>query len=87
LKSTRRIIVQVGIQYLVERAEVVWKALHLFERANADFADCLIGTSAAAAGCEQTMTFDRGAVKNSGMTLARRLSNVPSSSRSRGLTL
>jgi predicted nucleic-acid-binding protein len=26
-----------------------------------DFADCLIARSAAAAGCEKTMTFDRGA--------------------------
>jgi predicted nucleic-acid-binding protein len=56
-------------EFVVERAEVVWKALRLFESANADFADCLIGTSAAAAGCEQMMTFDRGAVKNAGMTL------------------
>jgi predicted nucleic-acid-binding protein len=53
----------------VERAELVWKALRVFQSANADFADCLIERSAAVAGCERTMTFDRGAVKGSGMTL------------------
>ena len=53
----------------VERAEIVWKALRVFQGANADFADCLLERSAAAAGCERTMTFDRGAVKGCGMTL------------------
>jgi predicted nucleic-acid-binding protein len=33
------------------------------------FADCLIERSAAAAGCEKTMTFDRGVAKSVGMTL------------------
>jgi predicted nucleic-acid-binding protein len=53
----------------VERAEIVWKALRVFQGTNADFADCLIECSAAAAGCARTMTFDRGAVKACGMTL------------------
>ena len=56
-------------ELVVERAEIVWKALRLFQTANVDFADCLIERSAAAAGCERTMTFDRGAAKNTGMTL------------------
>ena len=56
-------------ELVVDRAETVWKALRLFQRANADFADCLIERTAAAAGCERTMTFDRGAVKGCGMTL------------------
>src|SRR5271163_4266104 len=46
-------------EFIVERADIVWKALRLFRTANADFADCLISNSAAAAGCETTMTFDR----------------------------
>ena len=54
-------------EIVVEQAETVWKALRLFHSGNADFADCLIERSAAAAGCEQTMTFDRGAVKGCGM--------------------
>jgi predicted nucleic-acid-binding protein len=53
----------------VERAEIVWKALRVFQSANADFADCLIERSAAVAGCDRTMTFDRSAAKGCGMTL------------------
>jgi predicted nucleic-acid-binding protein len=56
-------------ELVVERAEIVWKALRIFQTANVDFADCLIERSAAAVGCERTMTFDRGAAKNAGMTL------------------
>lgn len=56
-------------ELIVERAEIVWKALRIFQTANVDFADCLIERSAAAAGCERTMTFDRGAAKSAGMTL------------------
>lgn len=56
-------------EIVVDRAETVWKAVRLFQSANADFADCLIERSAAAAGCERTMTFDRGAAKGCGMTL------------------
>ena len=56
-------------EIVVDRAETVWKALRVFQSANADFADCLIERSASVAGCDQTMTFDRGAVKGCGMTL------------------
>ncbi len=56
-------------ELVVERAEIVWKALRIFQTANVDFADCLIERSAAEAGCEKTMTFDRGAAKSAGMTL------------------
>jgi predicted nucleic-acid-binding protein len=56
-------------ELVVERAEIVWKALRTFQTANVDFADCLLERSAAAAGCEGTMTLDRGAAKNAGMTL------------------
>lgn len=55
-------------EIVVDRAETVWKALRVFQSANADFADCVIERSASAAGCERTMTFDRGAVKGCGMT-------------------
>jgi predicted nucleic-acid-binding protein len=56
-------------ELVVERAETVWKGLRLLQRAGGDFADCLIACSAQAAGCVKTMTFDRGAVINGGMTL------------------
>ena len=56
-------------ELVVERAEIVWKALRAVQGTNGDFADCLISCSAAAAGCPKTMTFDRGAAKSGGMTL------------------
>ena len=56
-------------EWVVEKADVVWQAVRLFQSGSADFADCLIFRSAAAAGCEKTMTFDRDAAKSGGMTL------------------
>ena len=56
-------------ELVVEGAETVWKALRLFARSKANFADCLIERSAAAAGCVQTMTFDRDAAKFCRMAL------------------
>jgi predicted nucleic-acid-binding protein len=55
----------------VERAELVWQALRALADSSADFADCVIAKSAASAGCERTMTFDRLAAKSAGMTLLR----------------
>jgi len=56
-------------EIVLERAEIVWKALRVFQSENADFADALIACSATAAGCAKIMTFDRGAAKSSGMSL------------------
>ena len=56
-------------ELVVERAETVWRALRVFEKGTTDFADCLIERSAASAGCERTMTFDRAAAKGCGMML------------------
>jgi predicted nucleic-acid-binding protein len=56
-------------EFVVERAETVWKAARMFREGSADFADCLIERCASAAGCERTVTFDRGAAKACGMTL------------------
>jgi len=56
-------------EIVVDRAETVWKALRVFQNANADLADCLIERTAASAGCDRTMTFDRGAAKGCGMVL------------------
>ena len=56
-------------QFLVERADQVMRALRVFGVGKADFADCLIERSASGAGCTQTMTFDVGASKHTGMTL------------------
>lgn len=56
-------------EWVVEKPDIVWQAVRLFQSGSADFADCLIFRSAAAAGCEKTMTFDRDAAKSGGMTL------------------
>jgi len=56
-------------EFVVERAETIWKAVRMFRGSSADFADCLIERCASSAGCERTMTFDRGAAKSCGMTL------------------
>ncbi len=54
-------------ELVLDRADIVTQALNRFARGGADFADVLIERIAAAAGCEQTMTFDAGAVKAAGM--------------------
>lgn len=56
-------------EIVVEGAATIWKALRAFRSGAADFADCLIERSAAAASCERTVTFDRVAAKSGGMTL------------------
>lgn len=56
-------------EIVLERAEQVSQALRAFGATGADFADCLIERTAAAAGCERTMTFDTGGAKFAGMTL------------------
>ena len=56
-------------EVVLERAEQVSQALRTFGAGAADFTDCLIERTAAAAGCEKTMTFDAGAAKSAGMRL------------------
>lgn len=54
---------------VVERADVVWRALHQFRQDGGDFSDALIMATASDAGCTAVHTFDKIAVKRSGMTL------------------
>ena len=56
-------------ELVVDRADQVLKAVRLFKASSADFADCLIERTAAAAGCGRTMTFDVAASKATGMVL------------------
>jgi predicted nucleic-acid-binding protein len=56
-------------QLVVDQADQVVRALRIYSAGSADFADCLIERTAAQAGCEATMTFDRAAAKSAGMTL------------------
>lgn len=60
LLSTRQLIIQ--------DSETVWKAYHLFQAGNADFADFLVDRIASANGCSVTVTFDKKAAK-AGMKL------------------
>jgi predicted nucleic-acid-binding protein len=53
----------------VEQTDTVRKALRLYRSGNADFPDCLIASSAKAAGCSGTVTFDRRAARDAGMEL------------------
>ena len=45
---------------LLESGLAVAAATDIFEQGPADFADCLLCAKAAAAGCDQVATFDRG---------------------------
>lgn len=56
-------------EFVIENADTVWNAVRAYRAGSADFADCLIERSAAAAGCDRTMTFDLRAAKSGGMTL------------------
>jgi predicted nucleic-acid-binding protein len=56
-------------EIVIDRAELVGKAVRVFSNTSADFADCLIERTAQSAGCSLTMTFDVGAAKAAGMTL------------------
>jgi predicted nucleic-acid-binding protein len=56
-------------EIIVANADTIWKALRLFKKGKADFADCLIERSANEAGCNYTTTFDRDAAKHCGMQL------------------
>jgi predicted nucleic-acid-binding protein len=56
-------------QLVIERAELVWKALRAWEGVSADFSDALIGQIAIADGAEKTVTFDRAAARLPGFEL------------------
>ena len=56
-------------QFVVERADLLMRALRIFETGKADLADCLIERASQDAGCLQTFTFDVAASKHAGMTL------------------
>jgi predicted nucleic-acid-binding protein len=47
-------------QFDVEHKDVVLGAIGDFKSGKADFADCLIGRKNIAAGCDSTITFDKG---------------------------
>jgi len=48
----------------VERSDLAWQALNLYEEGAADFSDYVIGLSGRSEGAEATCTFDRRAAKS-----------------------
>jgi predicted nucleic-acid-binding protein len=70
-KAIARTLDQLLVQeeIVIEQAESVQSALLLFRKGSADFADCLIASSARAAGCSRTVTFDCAAARDTGMQL------------------
>jgi predicted nucleic-acid-binding protein len=54
---------------VIERVDIVDKALQRYRKGKAEFADCLIAASARAAGCSKTVTFDEIAARDAGMEL------------------
>jgi predicted nucleic-acid-binding protein len=54
---------------VVERVDIVEKALQRYRNGKAEFADCLIAAAAQAAGCSKTVTFDKTAARHAGMEL------------------
>jgi predicted nucleic-acid-binding protein len=54
-----------------ENQNLVAEALLLFDKTNADFADCLVSLSAKAAGCDDVVTFDIRSSKVLAMTLLK----------------
>lgn len=55
----------------IESPDEVDAAIVDFERSSADFTDCLLARTNAAAGCEYTATFDRKAAKLAGFKLLK----------------
>ncbi len=58
-------------QILVNRADLVLRALRVFDAGKADFADSLIERTASGAGSTETMTFNARTAKHAGMALIR----------------
>jgi len=56
---------------VVERSEILARAIQRFRSCRAGFVDCLIAESAAAAGCARILTFDEIAARDLGMELVR----------------
>lgn len=57
--------------FVMEQAATISHATDLFYTSRADFEDCLISCSCAAAGCHETVTFDFLAAKTAGMRLLK----------------
>ena len=58
-------------QLMLEKADVVWRALRAYRDSRADFSDAVIVELGREAGCSKTVTFDRGAAAHPGFEALR----------------
>ena len=58
-------------QLMLEKADVVWRALRTYRNSKADFSDAVIVELGRDAGCSKTVTFDRNAAAHPGFEALR----------------
>jgi predicted nucleic-acid-binding protein len=58
-------------QLMLEKADVVWRALRAYRDSKADFSDAVIVELGREAGCSKTVTFDRDAAAHPGFEALR----------------
>jgi predicted nucleic-acid-binding protein len=58
-------------QLMLEKADVVWRALRAYRDSKADFSDAVIVELGREAGCSKTVTFDRDAAAHPGVEALR----------------
>jgi predicted nucleic-acid-binding protein len=58
-------------QLMMERADVLWRALKAYRESKADFSDAIIVELGSDAGCSKTVTFDQEAAKHPGFEALR----------------
>jgi predicted nucleic-acid-binding protein len=58
-------------QLMMERADVLWRALKAYRDSKADFSDAVIVELGSDAGCSKTVTFDRQAAAHPGFEALR----------------
>jgi predicted nucleic-acid-binding protein len=58
-------------QLMLEKTDVIWRALRIYRDSKADFSDAIIGELGRDAGCAKTVTFDRNAVRHPGFEALR----------------
>jgi predicted nucleic-acid-binding protein len=58
-------------QLMLEKADVIWRALRSYRDSKADFSDAVILELGRDAGCSKTVTFDRNATAHPGFEALR----------------
>jgi predicted nucleic-acid-binding protein len=58
-------------QLMLEKADVIWRALRSYRSSKADFSDAVIVELGRDAGCSKTVTFDRNAAAHPGFEALR----------------